>query len=137
MRTLHRVAIHSYLGMIFDFSTQGEVHISMDGYVEDFLAEYSISDTAPTPAKTDLFEVDKQTQPLDDVGRYNFHSRVAKILFVDKRTWPDLFTAVSFLSKRVQCPTTQDVDKLQKLLKYINGTRKLWLTLRPDNQWEV
>ena len=106
--TLHRGAIHSYLGMIFDFSTQGEVHIAMDGYVEDFLAEYSVSGTAPTPAKTDLFEVDIQAQPLDDVGRDNFHSRVAKILFVAKQTRPDLLTAVSFLSTRVQCPTTQD-----------------------------
>ena len=28
--------LHSYLGMIFDFSTQGEAHIAMDGYDEDF-----------------------------------------------------------------------------------------------------
>ena len=61
--TLHLGAIHSYLGMIFDFSTQGEVHIAIDGYVEDFLAEYSVSGTAPTPAKTDLFEVDIPAQP--------------------------------------------------------------------------
>jgi len=30
--TLHRGIVHSYLGMIFE----GEVHISMDGYVEHF-----------------------------------------------------------------------------------------------------
>jgi len=135
--TLHRGSVHSYLGMIFDFNTEGEVHISMDGYVEDFLVEYAVSGAAPTPAKTDLFEIDPQAEILDDAGRDDFHSRVAKILFVAKRTRPDLLTAVSFLSTRVQSPTTQDLDKLHRLLKYINGTRDLWLTLRPDHLWEV
>ena len=44
---------------------------------------------------------------------------------------------MSFFSTRVQCSTTEDLDKLQRLLKYINGMRNLWLTLRPDLQWEV
>ena len=116
-RTLHRDAKHSYLGMIFDFSTKGDILIAMDGYVRDFFAEYSISGTAPTPAKTDLLEINTRAQPLDDVGRANFHSPVAKILLVAKRRRPDLLTAESFLSTRVQCPTTQDLDMLQRLLK--------------------
>jgi len=58
-----------------------------------------------------------------------FHSRVAKILFLAKRARPDLLTAVSFLTTRVQQPTTQDLNKLQRLLRYINGTRDKWLTL--------
>ena len=47
--------MHSYLGIIFDFKTIGEVKISMNGYVEDILVEYLVTGTAPT-AKTDLFE---------------------------------------------------------------------------------
>ena len=95
-----------------------------------------MSGAAPTPAKTDLFDIDPQAQLLNEAGREDFHSRVAKILFVAKRTRPDLLTAVSFLSTRLQCPTIQDLDKLQRLLKYINGTRDL-CTLRPHHQWEV
>jgi len=97
--------------------------------------EYAVSGAASTPAKTDLFEIDPEAQILDDAGRDDFHSRVANILFVPKRTRPDLLTAVSFLSTRIQSPTTQDLDKLQRLLKYINGSRDLWLTLRPDHPW--
>ena len=72
--------------------------------VEDFLAEYSVSGTPPTPANSDLFEVDTIAQPLDDMGRDNFHSRVAKILFVAKQTRPDVLTAVSFLSHVCNVP---------------------------------
>jgi len=114
----------SYLGMIFDFNAEGEVLISIDGYVEDFLVEYAVPGAAPTPEQTDLFEIDPEAQMFDDAGRDDFHSRVVKILFVAKRTRPGLLTAMSFLSTRVQSSTTPDLDKLQRLLKYINGTHR-------------
>ena len=133
--TLHRGLSHSYIGMMFDFSVPGSVSIRMDGYTEDFLREYEVVGVAATPAKTDLFDIDATSQQLDDAGREEFHSRVAKLLYLAKRTRPDLLTAVSFLSTRVQAPDTQDLDKLQRLLRYVNGTKDIWLTLEPDDQW--
>ena len=51
--TLHRGKVHSYLGMIFDFNMDGEVHsIAMDGYIE------AVTGTAPLHAKSDLFDID-------------------------------------------------------------------------------
>jgi hypothetical protein len=35
----------------------------------------------------------------------------------------------------VQEPTVQDYGKLQRLLKYINGTRDIWLTLEAEEGW--
>ena len=66
----------------------------------------------PPPAKTDLLAIDPQTQLVDEAGRDDFHSRVAKILFFAKRTRQDLLTTVSFLSTCAQNPTSQDLDKL-------------------------
>ena len=34
----------------------------MDGYIEDFLAEYAVSGTASTHAKSDLFDIGLQAQ---------------------------------------------------------------------------
>ena len=34
-------------------------------------------------------------------------------------------------------PNTQDLDKLQRLLRYVNGTKDIWLTLEPDDQWRL
>jgi len=59
--TLHRGKAHSYIGMMFDFSTAGCVSIRMDGYTEDFLREYEVIGAAATPAKTDLFEINCPT----------------------------------------------------------------------------
>ena len=52
--------------------------------------------------------------------------------------WPaervrlDMLTVISFLSSRVQAPTEQDWEKLNRLLKYLNKTADLALTLNPD-----
>ena len=133
--TVHRGSAHSYIGMLFDFSTPGKVHVEMDGYIDDFLAEYDVKGSAPTPARSDLFVVDLDAELLDEATKDIFHSRVAKVLYCAKRSRPDLLTATSFLATRVQQPTVQDYGKLQRLLKYVNGTRDLWLTLEGTEGW--
>ena len=133
--TVHRGATHSYIGMLFDFSNVGRVHVRMDGYIDDFLSEYEVKGSAPTPSKSDLFEVDRDSELLDPSTKDVFHSRVAKVLYCAKRSRPDLLTTTSFLATRVQAPTFQDYDKLQRLLRYVNGTRDLWLTLEAGDGW--
>jgi hypothetical protein len=121
--------------MLFDFSAPGKVLVKMDGYIDDFLAEYDVKGSAPTPARSDLFVVDLDAELLDEATKDIFHSRVAKVLYCAKRSRPDLLTATSFLATRVQQPTVQDYGKLQRLLKYVNGTRDLWLTLEGTEDW--
>ena len=74
--------------MMFDFSVPGSVSIRMDGYTEDFLREYKVVGVAATPAKTGLFDIDATSQQLDDAGKEEFHSRVAKLLYLAKRSRP-------------------------------------------------
>jgi hypothetical protein len=121
--------------MLFDFSDTGKVHVKMDGYIDDFLAEYEVRGSAPTPSTNDLFVVDQDAEPLDRATKDLFHSRVAKVLYCAKRSRPDLLTTTAFLATRVQEPTAQDYGKLQRLLKYVNATRDLWLTLEAEKDW--
>jgi hypothetical protein len=51
-----------------------------------------------------------------------FHSIVAKILYLAKRTRPDLLTTVQFLTKRVGVANTGDWKKLMRLGRYLNGS---------------
>jgi hypothetical protein len=57
---------------------------------------------------------------------------VARILYLAKRTRADLLLTVSFLTTRVQAPTEEDMIKLQRALRYINGTRQLGIRLQHD-----
>jgi hypothetical protein len=58
-----------------------------------------------------------------------FHHTVYQLLFAANRARQDIQTAVSFLTTRVQAPDNDDWGKLKQILKYLNGTRHLKLTL--------
>jgi hypothetical protein len=111
----------SYLGMSFDFGKEGEVVVSMEGYIKEVLESYEVMGTAATPATADLFDVTKDEKPLDAERKEIFHSRVAKLLYMAKRVRPDILVACSFMASRVQCATEADWKKLDRVLKYLNG----------------
>ena len=134
---MHKGKVHPYLGMGFDFSNEGCVSIKMDGYIEDIIKEYEVTGTAKSPASSDLFDIDEAAVRLDAAKAMEFHSRVAKLLYMAKRARPDLLTAVGFLSTRVQAPTVEDWRKLDRALRYLNTTRDMWLNLTAGDKCEV
>ena len=66
---------------------------------------------------------------MDAVRAEQYHSRVAKLLYLAKRVRPDILTAIAYLSTRVLAPTEDDWAKLGRLLKYINGSKDLGICL--------
>ena len=74
-----------------------------------------------------------QSKLLGKVQADEFHTYVAKCLFLCKQARPDVQPTTAVLATRVQKPTEQDRQKLIRLLKYLNGTRKYCLTLSADN----
>ena len=79
---------HSYLGMTFDFSELNKVKISMEGYIADLLRYYNVTNHAATPATTHLFDIRKESELLQEDERIEFHSAVAKLLYLAKRVRP-------------------------------------------------
>ena len=126
--------IHSYLGMTFDYSTKGKVRITQDGYVSELVASEDIKSAVKTPASEDLFVIDETSPELNKDAKEHFHSLTAKLLYLSKRTRPDILVAVSFLTSRVLVATEQDGIKLTRVLRYLYGTQDLGVTLEADNQ---
>ena len=133
--SMTRGKVHEFLGMTLDFSVDGEFSIKMGDYVEKILGDVpaDMEGTAVTPAKEYLFNVNEDSPKLDDATRDMFHHKVAQLLFLAKRARPDLQTGVSFLTTRVCQPDRDDYGKLGRLIKYLRGSKDLYLTLRADN----
>ena len=126
--TVHRGALHSYLGHTLDFvELPGKVKLTMEGYINDLLRLYEVRGTAATPATSNLFDVDSDALLLIPTEQDEFHSCVAKVLYLAKRVRPDLLTAVSFLATRVSVATVQDQSKLTRVLRYLNATSEMGL----------
>jgi hypothetical protein len=94
--------------------------------------------TVSTPAANHLFRVNPTGTLLSEQRRRLLPSITAKLLFVSKRARPDLqVLPIAFLTSRM---TKADVDnwaKLWRLLKYLNGTIDLPLTLSIDSMCVV
>jgi hypothetical protein len=128
--SIHRGGIHSYLGHTLDFeSLPGKVKLTMEGYIMDILRLYEVRGTAATPATNELFDIDVDAGVLSLKEKDAFHSCVAKLLYLSKRVRPDILTAVSFLTTRVTVPTVQDLNKLDRVLRYLNATPEMGLVL--------
>jgi hypothetical protein len=120
--------------MTFDFSIEGRVRVTQEGYVTELVASEDLKRAVKTPATSDLFEVDVDSPRLSKSDSEDFHSNTAKLLFLSKRTRPDICVPVSFLTSRVQESTEQDMGKLKRVLRYLLGTKHMGITLEADSQ---
>ena len=129
--------MHSYLGMLFDFSVVGEVKITMEHFIKELLDKYPVEGenggAVSTPALANLFDVREDSPLLNDVRRQLFHSIVAMLLYLAKRVRPDILTAVSFLATRVTKATEDDWTRLMRVLKYLKGDPGTGIVLRPGS----
>jgi hypothetical protein len=124
--------VHNYLGMTFDFSKIGEVSVDMQHYIKECMETYEVQGKNESPASEHLFTVRADAALLTAELSEKFHSRVAKLLYLAKRVRPEILTAISFLTTRVQKPDEDDWRKLQRVLRYLNGSRSLGVTLAAD-----
>ena len=106
----------------------------MPKYIEDAISGLESATPAETPAALDLFAVDESAELLATPAKDDFHSRVAKLLYLAERTRPDiLLPDINFLCTRVLRPTVQDWKKLMRIYKYLLGTKNLCIYLQADD----
>ena len=116
---------HNFLGMDMLFQNDGTVRIEMKEQLQgviNLVDPKSLNDKVSSPATKKLFDVDDEAEQLDKVDSDRFHSIVAKLLYISKRSRPDLDTAVAFLTTRVSKSTVEDWSKLLRLLSYARQT---------------
>lgn len=116
----------------------------MDDYITTILDEApsDMGGIARTPAANHLFQVNHNNPTkLSHKTAETFHHITAQLLFLCKRSRPDIQTAVAFLSTRVKSPDTDDYKKLARVIQYLRNTKELGLTLEGDDltaiQWWV
>ena len=113
------------------------LEVSMFQYLDGVIDEFPelITGKAETPAADHLFNVRDadEAKYLPEEKAVAFHHTTARFLFLSSRARRDIQTAVSFLTMRVKKPDEDNWRKLKRMLKYLNGTRRLKLTLTIDS----
>lgn len=121
----------SYLGIdIRRNQVSGELMLSMPGYTQEIIEETGTTGTAKTPALADLFDINPESKPIDVTA---FVSKLMKVMYLAKRVRYDILLPCTFLATRAKAPTEQDDRKLDRVLRYLNATRDLFLTIKPES----
>ena len=76
--------------------------------------------------------MDQDSKKLSVEKAEQFHTFVAKALFLCHRARPDIMPAISFLCTRVKESTEQDWNKLLRVMKFLEHTKTDVLTLSAD-----
>ncbi len=136
---VNRGKVHDYLGMTIDYSVTGKVLFGMQGYVDQIISEApsDMRGTAATPTANYLYDIDTTLQLLHKDQADMFHHITAQLLYLCKRAWPDIQTAIAFLCTRVSSPSEQDWKKLSRCIRYLRGTRESLLMLEGENGFNV
>ncbi len=131
-KKVHRGKVHKYLGMSLDFSHKGQVFVTMNEYLDGITKTYDAAKDKhddgflpitkqryEMPAPENLFTVDEDCEKLPEEMAADFHTILAKTLYVTKRARPDKCLAIAFLTARVRAPDKDDWEKLRHLMEYL------------------
>ena len=129
--TLSHGPVINYLGMAIDMHVPGQAMITTTGYCDEIVKVSVVRGAARSPATEGLFETRESATGVTEPVRVWFHKVVAMVLYLAKRTKPECLVAVAFLATRVNKCTSDDVDKLQRLVRYVHATRDSGVVLRP------
>ena len=131
--TVNHGKVLDYLNMKINYSKEGKVVFSMREYVKNLLEECPDellkAGIATTPAANHISNINPKAVKLDKEKSEIFHHLVAKLLYLSKRTRPDIQFPVAFLTTRVREPDVDDWKNLGRCLCYLKGNMDLDLTL--------
>ena len=136
--TISRGRVHDYIGMELDFGTcLGALIISMIKHLQKIIDEFPqvLRGTKAYPAGDNLFKIrDNEDRDLlpEEMAR-QFNQTTAQLLFLCKRTRPDVDTLVYFLKTRVKEPDVDDWGILRHGLMYLKGTLYMRRYLTADS----
>lgn len=123
---------HSYLGMQICFE-DGSVTVDMVHYIAKMLESVAGLTECNVPANKGIFVADDTAPLLNEPERKQFHTLVAKLLFLSTRARPEISTANGFLCTGVTRATEEDKRKLFRLLGFLKHTKSHVLWLQPKD----
>ena len=129
--------VHEYLGMTIDFSDKDKLKFTMYDCIVNMLEELPEdmkTGEAATPAGDHMFTINEDNpEKLNQEDTIMFHRVTAKMLYLAKRSRPDLQLGVNFLCTRMKEPDKDDCKKLTRVMRYIRSTTGLPLILGIDD----
>ena len=126
--TVTRGKKHRFLGMNITINEDKNIEIEMKDQLQEAVDLFEqadgsqVNETVTSPARPHLRDINLENMRLCNAKQEAYHSIVAKLLWIMKRSRPDLETAIGFLCTRVAKSDDDDWAKLRRVIAYIKCT---------------
>ena len=121
---LSRGKKHTYVIMDLNYSTPGEVIVSMESYITEAIDKFpeETMNSIKTLTGNHLLKADNSCEKLWERAKIIFHRLVDKLLSLSKHARTGTQPTIAFLTTRVINPDEDDWKKLQRALSYLDAT---------------
>ena len=137
--TITRGKVHKYLRITIDYSLPGKLIFLMIDYIGkmlDDIPEY-MKGESDTSAVHHIFDIAEDATKLSQSNADLFHHFVEQLIYLSKRSSPDIQLSISFLCTIVRGPDTDYYKDLVRVMKYIQVTIGLPLILSIDKSVNI
>jgi hypothetical protein len=123
--------LEKFLGAEFEEREEG-IYMHLNQYIGDMMVKYDIADkeTDATPESTEMLDkkadFDKEALLLR-ADKKTYQGITGVLMFAMTTCRPNLAHAVNMLARRMSCPRAHDMKASRRVLRYLNGTRRLGL----------
>ena len=125
--------IIGHLGIRINSIKTGGIELDMIKYTHEAVAAWGPRKTYVTPGDRELFVV-REAKGLDSMSAAIFHSAAARLLYLAKRTRPDILVEVSAMCSRVTMSTEEDWRKMDRVFGYLKGTANYGIKFDPGGK---
>lgn len=110
-----------YLGLEIDISDSG-ITLSQASYTKRLLKKFRMSECRPVSTPLEK-QGEEELKP--DQSNYPYRQIVGHLQYLSCKTRPDITYAVNYVNRFVEKPTTQDVNNVKRILRYLKGTQNV------------
>lgn len=119
-----------FLGIEIESKTDGSIKIDQKGYAKRLLERFGMQDckAAVTPiVKDTVLSLDDK----NDAHSFPYRQAVGALSYLMVGTRPDIAFATGVVSRTLDHPTTKDVARVKRILRYVKGTINVGITYGP------
>ncbi|PIL25727.1 hypothetical protein GSI_11477 [Ganoderma sinense ZZ0214-1] len=115
------------------------IAISQRSYIDTTVSRFNLEDAAPLSIPlqpgSPLGQHQSPSTPrqFEDMRDVPYREAVGSLMYAAMGTRPDVTFAVTALSQFMQNPGRAHWDAIKRVLRYLKGTRELWLVYGDDN----
>jgi hypothetical protein len=126
--------LEKFLGAEFEEREDG-IYIHLNQYIGDMMAKYGIADDETDVTPESMETCDKKAEFDGEAlllrsDKKTYQGITGALMFAMTTCRPDLAHAVNMLARRMSCPRAHDMKAARRVLRYLNGTRRLGLLFK-------